>query len=151
MMGSEDDLMGREIKFRAWVKSETGGTWYMSYPRWIDLEGKRICTESGLQPSEFELMQFTGLRDKNCKEIYEGDIVVINSQRFHIRFETGSFMLVRCSGETDMYARFKDCWNDDVYPISQYCWNDDVKEDTIYSLEVIGNIYENPGLLEVAQ
>ncbi len=90
----------KEIKFRAWVKSETGGTWYMSYPRWIDLEGKRICTESGLQPSEFKLMRFTGLCDKSGREIYESDkfknpktgligIVIFKDGCFFVRWPDG--------------------------------------------------------------
>lgn len=148
--------MSREIKFRAWDKEtsrmiidEQG-----FIPLKITNKGVlRLCPyyEEPLYDiipcDRFELMQFTGLYDKNCKEIYESDIVIINGQQYLIKFEIGSFMLVRCSGETDMYDQFKDCWNDDVYPISQYYWNDDSEDDVIHSLEVIGNIYENPELL----
>jgi len=66
-------------KFRAWVKSETGGKWFMSYPRWIDLENKRICTESGMQPKEFILMQDTGRTDKNGVLAYAYDICMLDS------------------------------------------------------------------------
>jgi hypothetical protein len=57
-------------------------------------------------------------------------------------------MLVRCSDETDMYEQFKNCWNDDVYPLSQLYWENDCEEDVIYEIEVIGNKFENPELLE---
>lgn len=62
-------------KFRAWVKSEVGGEWFMSYPRWIDLENKRICTESGLQPKEFILIPYTGLTDEYGVKAYRHDVV----------------------------------------------------------------------------
>lgn len=147
----------RKIKFRG--KRVDNGEWYYGFFRefrmldcwkeqayrnginyYIDAKG---TNESHLVIPE-SVGQFTGLYDKNGKEIYESDIVIINGQQYLIKFEIGSFMLVRCSGETDMYDQFKDCWNDDVYPISQYYWNDDAEEDTIHSLKVIGNIYENP-------
>ena len=62
-------------KLRAWVKSESGEGWFMSYPRWIDLENKRICTESGLQPKEFILMAYTGITDANGVNAYHNDVV----------------------------------------------------------------------------
>lgn len=89
---------------------------------WIDVEG---------------VQQFTGLRDKNSKEIYEGDLVEIRCHQYRIVFEIGSFMLVRCSNETDMYGQFRNCWNDDVYPLSQFYWDGESEEDTLSCCEVI--------------
>lgn len=91
--------------------------------------------------------QYTGLRDKTEKEIYEGDIVEIGDFIYFIKFEIGSFMLVRCSDGTDMYAEFDNCWNDDVYPLCQLHWESNADEDILYNCEVIGNIYNNPGSL----
>lgn len=149
--------MSRIIKFRAWSKTtkkmidrvmvgcNKNDDSYVCNTVWSDTE------KDWFNFDEFcgEVMQFTGLYDTNCKEIYENDIVIINGHQYLIKFEIGSFMLVRCSGETDMYDQFKECWNDDVYPLSQYYWNDDSEEDAIHSLEIIGNIHENPELLEV--
>lgn len=91
--------------------------------------------------------QYTGLKDKNEKEIYEGDIVEIGDFTYSIKFEIGSFMLVRCSDETDMYAEFDNCWNDEVYPLCQLHWESNAEENMLYNCEVIGNIYDNQELL----
>lgn len=71
--------MSREIKFRAWLKDDKR----MVEVRSIDFheEGNIITVNYNdifgfeLNENEIELMQYTGLKDKNGKEIYEGDVV----------------------------------------------------------------------------
>ncbi|RZK79784.1 MAG: hypothetical protein EOO85_02720 [Pedobacter sp.] len=76
--------------------------------------------------SNYELMQFTGLKDKNGKEIYEGDILL----------HKGAKGVVVFNSELSMFmVSFK-------LLVSTYSF------DSIHgSVEVIGNIHENPELL----
>ena len=95
------------------------------------------------------LMQCTGLKDKNGELIYEGDILdlYVSSKklyRYEVKYEIGSFMLV----SQDEIFDFPNVWNDYVYPLSQLYYEYQNEEDYIYQCEVVGNIYENPELLE---
>lgn len=105
----------RDIKFRAWENLEK----QMLYFDFEDL----LRGEVPLHPAscDFYLMAFTGLLDKNGKEVYEGDIV---------RTKHG---LTR-----KIFMRLG-CWYVDGCEELGYC-NDQV--------EIIGNIYENPELLQ---
>lgn len=117
--------MNREIKFRAWYKKDG---------RMIDLYKitPLILNESidGLFipfGEDYELMQSTGLKDKNGKEIYEGDIVKLegwNPSICEVTFDRGGFCIR--FGEDDGY-----------YPDIKY----------VEGNEIIGNIYENSELL----
>ncbi|VNS72613.1 YopX protein [Streptococcus pneumoniae] len=121
----------------------------------IDYENKEIVTqqvyfENGLPDDrdiycydfdEIELMQSTGLKDKNGKEIFEGDIV--RTTRFLGRAdEIGGFY----EYEKDYVGVVKvleGSWVIDTGSVAVRLWSE------IDESEVLGNIYENPELLEV--
>lgn len=113
----------REYKFRAWDFLNKR----MFYPS--SFNGLDIINGELLLRTNTILMQYTGLNDENGKEIYEGDLLEDGELIFEVFFENGSF-LVRHVGDTGFM-----CGDD----LMSYC-------DT---RKVIGNIYENPELLEV--
>jgi len=116
----------REIKFRAWDKK--AGFMHEVYK--IDFEEKCLMTETfGMLFDEAELMQYTGLKDKNGKEIYEGDIIKNYSKSFGAEFVTKEVK----------FTEFLLNYGYEHYEMGE------ISEDTY---EVIGNIYENPELIK---
>nr|DAV28706.1 MAG TPA: YopX protein [Caudoviricetes sp.] len=125
-------------KFRAWDKE--ADTMHDVTSIWFDRNNEQYKLGHVSFPSQetvdtifdnFELMQSTGLKDKNGVEIFEGDIVkiigdVLGDDMSVIRFTEGGF-----------YLDYK---------------NLDTEFELLYSIdlpiEIIGNIYENPELLE---
>lgn len=139
----------REIKFRAWdgekmiYPSIIGTPPYESFAWAHDRSWLHNCQEwdgdEGFINNPI-LMQYTGLKDKNGKEIYEGDIVSMYTfdsspvpfeVRTSVSFHEGSFVAIIMNGE----------------PIS-------LRDAILVSnkakqgLELIGNLYENPELLK---
>jgi len=114
----------KELKFRAWDGENlflSGECDNYELGMWFEAHSKK-----GLHGKENVIMQFTGLKDKNGKDIYEGDVVLIKTGVFiwkskgqcEVEFWDGRFM----SGKENLSN-----------------WTD---------VEVIGNIYENPELKE---
>ena len=95
----------------------------MSFPRWIDIDGKRIATETGFQPNEFMLMQFTGRLDKNKKEVYKSDNLKCKDSYTGLEF-TGTVEFQDCS-----FVIKSDC-------VTHYRWMD-------YEVEAVGNVWED--------
>ena len=121
----------REIKFRAWLKDEkkmidvkaidwdeNGDILSINYP-----SGKAY---SGYDKDNIELMQYTGIMDTNGVKVFEGDIVYVDGDDIGvIEYKSGCFY-VRSNGyEGTFYNNYFG-----------------------YDVEVIGNIYKNPELLE---
>ena len=115
----------REIKFRVWDKIRK------IMNSWEYIKNSCCLVEDLKDTKEFAFMQFTGLKDKNGKEICEGDIVK-DSQKdiFVIKFNQA-------------YSAFRLTDDEETYELNKYICSK--------SFEVIGNIYENPELLEVGK
>ena len=125
----------KETKFKAWDKENKKmvsvislhDKHYLSFCVYSTSQSSDGITE--LDYDKCELMQFTGLKDRNGKEIFEGDVLQINPKGLKY-FIVQSFIL-------DTYTLWKMIAERLNNPMKKYT-----------KIEVIGNIYENPELLE---
>ncbi|SYX84633.1 YopX family protein [Paenibacillus alvei] len=128
----------RQIKFRAWdVFSEK-----MDYEVFLDPNGKVAAFSPlwgfyvrGNSDDEMKLMQFTGLRDRNGQEIYEGDVLVDEYGFIHVV----QYFQPDCRYITVVIEAFKSGNWDDSNEHEDLVW---------VECKVIGNIYEHPYLLK---
>lgn len=150
----------REIKFRAWDKQSK--RMIVDKQDFIPL----IVTSAGVfrlsathddalyslvEPERFELMQYTGIKDKNGIEIYEGDIVRLT----YIRCEGGGW---KSNSKEQGEVYFDSTWGvkfdckDMTQRTADTHWK--VKAgsfDDAIDVEVVGNIHQKPELLEWRQ
>lgn len=129
----------RQIKFRAWNKNQKlmwpvaaisliKKTVFVSHP---------VVGEMDLDFTDIAIMQFTGLKDKNNKEIYEGDL-------FHCIYEKDghkdhTYEIVYSESAAIFYPK----------PHGVKCSQTEVVQTVrdMTQQEIIGNIYENPNLI----
>ena len=126
----------REIKYKAWdLKNKKWlNLWQILFSE--DGEAKAVKDINGERfgLNQVELLECTGLRDKNGKEIYEGDILKIDDIEddsiFFVSFDDGCF-------------------------VADYSWEEKLPKPTLVQamypfsdFKIVGNIYENPELLK---
>ena len=122
--------MGRVIKFRAWDKSFKK----IFNCDFVNKEGIGVAEDltTGITLASSLVMQFTGLLDKNGKEIYEGDIL----QDFDTPMWTYSIYWNGHYGSWGMKTK-------DGFCVAMFRHT----ELKSYKYEIIGNLYETPNLV----
>jgi uncharacterized phage protein (TIGR01671 family) len=131
----------RDFKFRVWDKT---------HEEWIQLEGDYFITYSGekfgvIQGDDYwaselkdvEIMQYTGVKDKNGKEIYEGDIILYPLNKSAV----GIVIYGEYIGHTGFYVNWTSGMHRDLLRKDLGFW--------ALKTEIAGNIYENSELLRI--
>lgn len=122
----------REFKFRAWdtEKQEMATVNFIGLNDYeVGMEDEECRRWRATYPYVCRLMQYTNLKDKNGKEIYEGDILKVKVD----------------DGEANLYVKYT---NGEYRVVNEGRW-----EDSLYAymyfgdVEIVGNIYENKDLL----
>lgn len=118
--------MNREIKFRAWDEETNEMSYDFLSKNWL-----KVCIKSPF----VKIMQYTGSKDKNGKEIYEGDLLRITCN-FYFRKEILIDEVV--------------WWEKGSWLCNDWCFFELINNaaEGEQEFEVIGNKYENPELLE---
>lgn len=134
----------REIKFRAWDRSKNlmSPVWTIGFKAWdwpdvalnrLELEDNGTYDADLMREGNIVLMQYTGLKDKNGKEIWEGDVIHVPAKK---RWRSGVVNYSEITGSFKVEAI-------DLFDIIG-------KKSSLFYDEnayVAGNVYENPELV----
>jgi uncharacterized phage protein (TIGR01671 family) len=121
----------REIKFRAWDE-EKKSMYYIDLYEYMSFDEEAQDNMITCNARKNGLMQYTGLKDKNGKEIYEGDIV---KDRWGNNKEVS-------------FSEIDFCTYDGSCAGYGFVLEDQYPSDYKQTVEIIGNIYENPDLIK---
>ena len=131
--------MTREMEFRAWLKNENRMITNISSIK-LDInciyyDNNQMFSYERASFDEIELMQYTGLKDKNGVKIFEGDIFTWGSTLYQVIYADFGFKVkyVKSHNEAYLYD----------FQLNYFEENDEI--------EVIGNIYEDEDLLDVEE
>lgn len=141
--------MQRQIKFRVWNKKRS----FFDNEFIITQDGEICCSPLGeslffINGNDYVVQQFTGLFDKNNKEIYEGDVVKTDPDHSVAKLKAR-----RESEECTEYTKGQVRWVNEGFMVCQeYIRATRISEYSACGccpcgLEIIGNIFENPELL----
>ncbi len=133
----------REHKYRAWDKEEKR---FWTQKEMTEIGGYYYTWGLGNYNGRFILMQFTGLFDKNKKEIYAGDIVEIQithetktSYKSQVYFDYDGACV-------DLHPAHKSMGHKGTRRLSEYLFID--SDFSQSKCKVVGNVHQNPELLE---
>ena len=143
-----------EIKFRAWIGDR------MEYQVMAGQLGSyfahqdpndNACAINTKYTDSTSIMQYTGLKDKSNKEIYEGDIVSVYDEAnlFIVRFGKITRRVISHDGQSDNLLEFNTFYFEaiDNHKPYQSIVKNTYGEHDLNGTTIIGNIFENPELL----
>ena len=150
-------------KFRAWLKKDK----FMGEIETIDFGFHEVLFCEPIERhirdlysfDDIILMQSTGVKDINGKEIFEVDIVKYKEcdTLFQVVYELGAWTLVGLRNDDIPYEKLPCCNEDDewwgcqcdnVVSLFELVWNQEMPYEGYLDFEIVGNMYENPELLE---
>ena len=136
--------MSREIKFAFWHKTKKE-MWHVESIDWRTKEVSNGGDVASLDDGD--LLQFTGLLDKNGKEIFKGDLLI-----FYVRVDADiddAGQVYSCKGQVifDNGAFIIENLEPKVRPFFYFDWDKMKIGEHCEELSVGGNLYQNPELL----
>ena len=130
----------REIKFRAWDESAKkmmydNATAMHDVDLWDGVRASTVSLINQRLSMDFIWLQFTGLKDKNGVDIYEGDVLERTGHLYEVVFHEGGFCAKKLKGEIEVEY--------ELFGMHRGYFLAFYQRKT----EVIGNRYENPELM----